>query len=58
MDFHEVNSELLGNDSTNAEQSLRQQESLTRLQYIIAFLIEKNEQMRQQISARSHEEQS
>jgi hypothetical protein len=58
MHFDEVNSDLLGNDSLNAEHSLRQQESLTRLQYMIAFLIEKNEQMRQEILARSHEEQS
>jgi hypothetical protein len=56
MQFHEVNSDLLGNDSLNAEHSLRQQESLTRLQYMIAFLIEKNEQMRQQLTARSREE--
>ena len=56
MQFHEVNSDLLGNDSLNAEHGLRQQESLTRLQYMIAFLIEKNEQMRQQLTARSREE--
>jgi hypothetical protein len=58
MHFHEVNSDLLENDSPNFENSLRQQESLTRLQYMIAFLIEKNEQMRQQLSAESHDERS
>jgi len=58
MHCHEVNSNSLANDSMDGEHSLHQQESLTRLQYIIAFLIEKNEQMRQQISARSHEERS
>jgi hypothetical protein len=58
MQFHKVNSDSLENDPLNAENSLRQQESLTRLQYMIAFLIEKNEKMRQQLSAKSHEERS
>ena len=58
MHFNEVDSDLLRNDSINAENNLRQQESLTRLQYIIAFLMEKNEQLRQQLSAKSHEERS
>jgi hypothetical protein len=58
MHFHDVNSDLLQDDSLNAENSQRQQESLTRLQYLIAFLTEKNEQMRQQLIAASHEERS
>ena len=57
MHFNEVDSDLLRNDSLNTENSLRQQESLARLQYIIAFLIEKNEQLRQQLSAKSYGEQ-
>lgn len=57
MHFNEVDSDLLRNDSLNTENSLRQQESLARLQYIIAFLIEKNEQLRQQLSAKGYGEQ-
>jgi hypothetical protein len=56
--FHQANSDLLQHDPLDAENILRQQKSLTRLQYMIAFLIEKNERMRQEISARSHEGQS
>ena len=55
MHFHEANSNSLEHDPLNDENSLRQQESLTRLQYMIAFLIEKNEQMREQLSAKSRE---
>jgi hypothetical protein len=54
--FHEGNSDLRQNCSPKDENSLRQEESLSRLRYMIAFLIEKNEQMRQQLSAESHEE--
>ena len=57
MHFHEANSDQQQNDPLNMENSLRQQESTTRLRYIIALLIEKNEQMRQQLSAKGHEEQ-
>ncbi|MGB6692082.1 MAG: hypothetical protein WBE76_29920 [Terracidiphilus sp.] len=58
MHFHEADSDVQHGDPPNAENSARQQESLTRLQYMIAFLIEKNEQMRQQLSAKSREDRS
>jgi hypothetical protein len=53
MHVHESGSESQQNDPLQVENSARQQESLTSLQYVIALLIEKNEQMRQQLSTRT-----
>ncbi len=51
MHFHDPGPESDMNERLLAENSERQQESLTRLQYIIAFLIEKNEQMRRELAS-------
>lgn len=55
MYFHDPGPDSNGNEQLLAENSARQQESLTRLQYIIAVLIEKNEQMRQQLASSQQE---
>jgi hypothetical protein len=53
MHFDEVNADLPPLDQSNSENSLRQQETMTRLQYTVAFLIEKNERLRQELTNKS-----
>jgi len=56
MHFQEADSDLHGRDPLEVENGTHQQESLMRLQYMIAFLIEKNEQMRRELSAKSDQD--
>lgn len=58
MPFDEVNADLFPFDPLNSENSLRQQETLTRLQCTIAFLIEKNEQLRQELTNKSSDKRT
>lgn len=51
MDFEPFNG-----DTFNSEIDARPQESICRLQYMIAFLLEKNEQIRQELATKRSEE--
>jgi hypothetical protein len=46
------------NDTLNGEIDLCPHERLCRLQYMIAFLLEKNEQIRQELAAKRYAEPS
>jgi len=48
----------IADESLNAELDAHPQESICRLQYVIAFLIEKNERIRQELAARRSEEET
>jgi hypothetical protein len=48
----------IANDTLNGEIDLCPHERLCRLQYMIAFLLEKNEQIRQELAAKRYAEPS
>jgi hypothetical protein len=52
----ETQSDGFAAQTLNAEIDTHAQESILRLQYMIAFLIEKNEQIRQELAAKRSSE--
>jgi hypothetical protein len=58
MSEHRKPFDSIAEESLNAELDTGPQESICRLQYMIAFLIEKNERIRQELAARRSEEEA
>ena len=48
----------LHDDSSLVRNVARFQESLSRLEFMVAFLLEKNEQMRQKLADRSYQDRA
>jgi hypothetical protein len=56
MHNHAMEADSYNDDLFDARDIARQQERLSSLQYIIALLIQKNEEMRQQLAAKPSED--
>jgi hypothetical protein len=56
MQNHGMELDPLSDDPRIAEIVARQQQRLSNLQYIVALLLEKNQQMREQLNARTSED--
>jgi hypothetical protein len=53
-----MNSESGNNYHANSENDLHSHEGTSRLQYMIAYLLEKNEELRMQLKARDSEDKA
>ncbi|MGA2046452.1 MAG: hypothetical protein ABSG96_02115 [Terracidiphilus sp.] len=58
MSNHAMNSESGNNYHANSENDLHSHEGTSRLQYMIAYLLEKNEELRMQLKARDSEDKA